>query len=46
MEGLREVPGGFVERQVMDGGPQVEHVAVRPAVGVDRKGTDRKRGRS
>ena len=34
MERLRQVESSFVRGQVMDGGPQVEHVALSPAVGV------------
>ena len=30
---MGEVQGGFVERQVVEGGPEVEHVAVGGAVG-------------
>src|SRR5437588_920237 len=34
MEGLRQLEGGVVERDVMQGSPQVEHVAVGTALGV------------
>ncbi len=34
MEGLRQLEGGFVEWDVMQGRPQVENVAVGAALGV------------
>src|SRR4029077_12373164 len=36
MEGFRQVEGGFVERQAMDGGPKVEDIALSAAAGLGR----------
>lgn len=35
MKGLGQMESGFIERQMMHGGPQVEHVALSVAVGVE-----------
>jgi hypothetical protein len=35
MEGLRQIQGGFVERQLLDGGPKVQDVALRGTTGVE-----------
>src|ERR1700734_1908844 len=35
MEGLGQVQGGVVERQTMDGCPEIQHVALDPAIGVE-----------
>src|SRR5437016_2139953 len=35
MERLRQMEGGFVERHVVHGSPQVEHIAVGTAIGVE-----------
>src|SRR5271156_573309 len=35
MEGLSQVQGGVVERQTMDGRPEVQHVPLDPAIGVE-----------
>ena len=34
-EGFRQVQGGLVERQMVDGGPEVEHIALSSAIGVE-----------
>jgi hypothetical protein len=34
LEGLRELEGGFVERQVVDSGPEIQNVTVGAAVGM------------
>ena len=35
LKGLGQVQGGVVERQTMDGCPEIQHVPLDPAIGVE-----------